>query len=80
METLKDAVKSGMMLQNKVFFLVLHELTLELMQLTEQLSETGAFLFLYVVTNKNIEDYVRQSNERRKIIVISVEEELEGRL
>lgn len=79
-ETLKNAVKSGMMLQNKVFLLVLHELTLELMQLTEQLSETGAFLFLYVVTNKNIEDYVRQSNERRKIIVISVEEELEGRL
>ncbi len=79
-DTLQNAIKSGITLQNRVLLLVLHELTLELMQLTEQLAETGILLILYVVTEENIEDYLKQSNERRKIIVIPTESELEGRL
>ena len=79
-DTLQNGIKSGIMLQNRVLLLVLHELTLELIQLTEQLAETGMLLILYVVTEENIEEYLKQSNERRKIIVIPIESELEGRL
>lgn len=79
-ETLKTAVKSGVTLQNKVLLLVLHELSPEIMQMTEEISETGILVVLYVVTEEDVTDYLRQSNERRKIILIPVEDGPEGRL
>lgn len=48
--------------------------------LTEWLTEAGLLVILYVVTDEQMEDVIRQNNERRKIIVLPVEEELEGRL
>jgi len=79
-ETLKDAVKNGVTLQNKVLLLVLHELTPEIMQMTEELAETGMLLVLYVVTDEDMTEYLRQSNERRKIVLVPTEADLEGRL
>ena len=79
-ETLKDAVKNGITLQNKVLLLVLHELSPELMQMTEQMAETGLLVVLYVVTDEDMTEYLRQSNERRKIVLVPTEADLEGRL
>ena len=79
-ETLKDAVKNGIALQNKVLLLVLHELSPELMQMTEQMAETGLLVVLYVVTDEDMTEYLRQSNERRKIVLVPTEADLEGRL
>lgn len=77
---LSEVVAQGELSQSRVLFCVLHELQEEIMQFTEWLTEAGYLIILYVVTEDNIENYVRQSNERRKIIPIPVEAELEGRL
>jgi len=58
----------------------LHELTPEIMQMTEELAETGMLLVLYVVTDEDMTEYLRQSNERRKIVLVPTEADLEGRL
>jgi len=60
--------------------LVLHELTPEIMQMTEDMTETGILVVLYVVTEDDVTEYLRQSNERRKIILVPTEADLEGRL
>lgn len=78
--TLTTAVDGGLLSESRVIFCVLHEMTTEIMQMTQRLTEAGILVILYVVTDVNIEDYVRQSNDRRKIIALPVEEELEGRL
>lgn len=80
LQTLTDAVEKNALLENRVIFCVLHELTEELMLMTAKLAEAGILVILYVVTQANLEEYLRQSNERRKIIAIPVEAELEGRV
>ena len=80
LQTLTMLVERGEIMHSKVVFAVLHEMTDKIMLLTTRLSEMGMIMILYVVTDKNIEEYIRQSNERRKIIAIPVEAELEGRL
>lgn len=80
LQTLTEAVEKNAILENRVIFCVLHELTEELMQMTAKIAEAGILVILYVVTEANLEEYLRQSNERRKIIAVSVEAELEGRL
>lgn len=80
MQTLTYALEKNIISENRVIFCVLHELTEELMRMTAKMAESGILVVLYVVTEANLEEYLRQSNERRKIIVISVEAELEGRL
>lgn len=79
-ETLKDAVKSGITMQNKVLLLALHGLTPEIMQITEEIAETGMLLVLYVVTDEDMTEYLRQSNERRKIVLVPTEADVEGRI
>ena len=80
LQTLTFMVRRGELLHSKVLFLVLHEMTEAILQLTTQLAEIGILMILYVVTEENIDSYIRQSNERRQIIAIPVEAELEGRL
>ena len=50
------------------------------MRMTAKIADAGILVILYVVTEVNLEEYLRQSNERRKIMAIPVEAELEGRL
>lgn len=61
-------------------FLVLHEPDEDILELTERLSEGGAVVIVYCVTDRALEEAVRQSSVRRRIIVLPVEEELEGRM
>jgi len=75
-----ELIERGILWNCKVLFCVLHELNKEIMRMTAQLSEAGLMVVLYVVTEEKYEDYIRQSSERRKIITIPVEAELEGRL
>lgn len=77
---LKALLERGEIMHSKVLFCVLHEMTEEIQQLTARLAEMGLVMILYVITDEKMEDYIRQSNERRKIIAIPVEAELEGRL
>ena len=52
----------------------------EIMEMTEQLSQSGIPVVLYVVTEEKYEDYIKLNNERRNIITVPVDAELEGRL
>jgi len=49
----------------------------ELLRLLQILAEEGYTVVLYVVTDKDISDYIRQSNGRMKIVAIPVEGNLE---
>lgn len=80
LHTLMETMTQGQLLQSKIIFCVLHKLNEDIMQLTAQLAEAGVLLVLYIITEENIEDYLRLSSDRRKIIAIPVETELEGRL
>lgn len=64
----------------KVAFGIIHEMNQDIMEMTEQLSQSGILVVLYVVTEEKYEDYIKMNNERRNIITVPVNAELEGRL
>jgi len=66
--------------ESKVIFGVLHELNKEILEKTIRISETGVLVVLYVVTDEKQEEYVKFSNERRKIITVPIHAQPEGRL
>ncbi len=78
--TMKTLLDNGMLLRSKLIFGVLHEMNDEIMYMTIQLSDAGIPVIWYVVTQEDCLQYIKQSNERRKIIVIPVEAQPDGRL
>lgn len=57
--------------------LVLHEWTDEMMRLSEEISAGGLFVLAYVVTQENLEGYVKQNTDRRKLVVFPADANLE---
>lgn len=79
-ETLFRLVEQGMLQNSKVVFCVLHTLDDGIMEITGRMAQSGSVVVIYVVTGENLDSYVKQSSQRRKIVVLPVEAELEGRL
>ena len=79
-QTLLEITESGTLFESKVIFCVLHQLNEDVLKLAEHLGRAGSLVVLYVITDENIEDFSKQSNDRLKIIAISVNAALEGRL
>lgn len=79
-QTMLKLMQGGTFSSCKVAFGVLHEMTGEIMEIAVRLSELSTTVVLYVVTEEKYEEYVKQSNERIKIITVPIEAELEGRL
>lgn len=79
-QTLLEMTESGTLFESKVIFCVLHQINEDILKLAEHLEQAGSLVVLYVITDENIEDFSRQSNERLKIMTISVDASLEGRL
>lgn len=79
-EVLSEAMKQRAFLQSQVVFCVVSGMSEGIMRLAGQLDKAGTIIVLYVVTDENIEDYVKQSNERKRIIALPVEAGLEGGL
>lgn len=79
-EILFEAEKCGIISGSRLLFCVLSELNDEIIKLTEEFGRTGTLLVLYVITDESMESYLKQSNERRRIMTIPVESGLEGRL
>ncbi len=50
----------------------------ELMAMTDELVDAGMYVVAYVVTDEQLDEYIRYNSERKKIIEIPVEAELEG--
>ena len=61
----------------ETLIVVVQEAEIELMRLLQILAQEGYTVILYVVTDKDISEYVRQSNSRMMIIAIPVEGNLE---
>lgn len=68
-----EIVQHGALKECFVVFFVLHEINDAILQLTEQFVRASIITVFYVVTDENIEDYCRQSNQWRKIIAISTD-------
>lgn len=77
---LSAVIKRGIILRSKVVFCVLRELDEEVLRFTEEFERAGILTVLYVVTDETAADTLWRGNERRRIITIPVEAELEGRL
>lgn len=78
LQTLQGIYEQGIFLQSGLVVGILHEINEEILYMAEKLSLGGTNVVLYVVTEENLENYVRQNTERKKIIVIPVQAELEG--
>ena len=79
-QTLLEITESGTLFESRVIFCVLHQLNEDVLKLAEHLDRAGSLVVLYVITDENIEDFSKQNNERLKIMAISVDASLEGRL
>lgn len=79
-KTLLEASENPGILESKIIFCVLHQLNGEILTLTDRLERSGILVVLYLVTDENTQDYIRQSNERLRITAIPVDAVLEGRL
>ena len=79
-QTLLELTESGTLFESRVIFCVLHQLNEDVLKLAEHLARAGSLMVLYVITDENIENFTKQSNERLKIMAISVDTSLEGSL
>lgn len=57
--------------------LVVHEMNHDLMGLLQQLSAGGLSMIVYIVTDENMEQVIRQGNSRLKFFAIPIEADLE---
>lgn len=73
----RNVFDSRMHWNTETMIMVTQEPEPELMRLLDILVQEGYMVILYVVTDKDISEYVRQSNSRIKIIAIPVEGNLE---
>lgn len=78
--TMRELMDRGLLWQSKIVFGVLHEIDDEIMSMVIKLSDAGVIVVLYVVSEDVCDRYMGQGNERRIIVVVPVEGDLEGRL
>lgn len=80
LKTLLKVTESGILFDSRIIFCVLHRLNAEILTLAERLERAGSMVVLYLITDENTDDYLKQSNERLKITAIPIDAVLEGRL
>lgn len=76
-EALGQLVERGVLLTSRAFLAVVHEISDRLMGMLQMLSASGLSIVLFVVTDENVEKYVRQGNSRLKIVALPIEADLE---
>ncbi|MBQ8597674.1 MAG: DUF58 domain-containing protein [Lachnospiraceae bacterium] len=67
----------GAFADKKAVIAILHRPDDGLMTAAKQLSESGVSVILYIVTDENIEEYLRQNSSRLQILAVPVHKELE---
>ena len=48
-----------------------------LLHLAEEISAQGTFVLFYVITEENMDKYIRENTSRRKVIALPIEAEPE---
>ncbi len=77
-ETLAEAMAKGAIRNSKVVFVILHRWEESVARMTEELAAGGMIVVVYLVTGKDVQEHVKQSSLRRRIIAVPIEGELEG--
>lgn len=77
---LEQVTEQGALWGSGLVFCVIHELDPAIMDATEKFTANGAIVVIYVITDREPKDYLRQGSMRRRIVVIPVGAQLEGRL
>lgn len=70
-------IQERLHLNAQTIILVAHEVKESLMNLLQQLSLEGHTVVLYLITDKDVEEYIRRSNSRLKVVVLPIEGDLE---
>lgn len=79
-QTFPEVLERGLLFESRVVFCVLHRPGNALPELAERLDRAGSLVVLYLITDENIDDYIRQGSERLRIIGVPLDGPLEGRL
>lgn len=79
-EMLEELADKGSFYDSRIVFCVLHKIDDWIMKIAQELDRAGILAVFYVVTDENIDRYIRLSTERSKVIAIPVDAELEGML
>ena len=79
-QTVQEAFAAGRFFSHRLIFFVVQKVDGEIIQITEELTTSGHMVVMYVVGDKVPGEILHQSNERRKIVWLSPEAELEGGL
>jgi hypothetical protein len=66
----KNASSHGVLTQSSLILMVIQRIDDELYSSLSQLSHTGKIVVVYIVTNEDISEYVRQNSERLRIIAM----------
>lgn len=74
---MEQIYERGVFQNAKVVVCVFHHWDNQTMLLAEKFAVAGVSVLAYVVTNENLEEYVRESTTRIKVIIVSVDANLE---
>ena len=77
---LEQVMGKGILWGSNLVFCVLHEITPAILNATERLAASGVTVVIYVITDQDPRELMKQGSTRRRIVVIPVEAALEGRL
>ena len=75
-----EAAMTGVFSESKVVFCVLQTLDVSVFEVIDRLVATGVMVVIYLITNEAKAQYEKQNSMRKKIVVISPNDDLEGRL
>ncbi len=79
-ETGRQALTSGVGRECRILFFVLHMWSDVVWKMAEQIAAGGGIAVLCLVTDGNMDEYLKLGSERKRIVVVPVEAELEGKL
>lgn len=79
-ETGRQALTEGVWQDCRILFFVLHMWSDAVWQMAEQIAAGGGIAVLCLVTDGNMDEYLKFGSERKRIVVVPVEAELEGKL
>ena len=79
-EMLEELADKGSFYDSRIVFCVMHKIDDWIMKIAQELDRAGILTVFYVVTDENIDRYLRLSTERSKVIAIPVDAKLEGTL
>ena len=79
-DVLEQVMERGALWGSNLVFCIFHELNPAILYATERLAASGVIVVIYVITDQDPQEFVKQGTARRRIVVIPVETALEGRL